>query len=315
LFVRFAVVTAVVISASLTLVFMNGFPGRSTTAPMSDVMAADPGWQHWKNCEEAGEKEGGTSNLCGIGAQDSPPTFLLWGDSHALSMASAVNLSAGRQGAAGLLAVRTACPPLLSIHRPGEPSCAEFNASILEHVGGRPDIETVVLAARWAFVSNGTRYKNESGRSMSLVDLDSGETETGDNAVLFELGLWRTIKALERLGKNIVLVTQVPEIGHDVPAATYSAKLTGRDVNAMIAPSIAEYRERTSAVTRVFDTLQAEQNLTIVDPSELLCDGQNCRVVMDGTPLYRDDNHLSLRGCVLVADLFDPVFAGSAALQ
>ena len=315
LFVRFAVVTAVVISASLTLVFMNGFPGRSTTAPMSDVMAADPGWQHWKNCEEAGEKEGGTSNLCGIGAQDSPPTFLLWGDSHALSMASAVNLSAGRQGAAGLLAVRTACPPLLSIHRPGEPSCAEFNASILEHVGGRPDIETVVLAARWAFVSNGTRYKNESGRSMSLVDLDSGETETGDNAVLFELGLWRTIKALERLGKNIVLVTQVPEIGHDVPAATYSAKLTGRDVNAMIAPSIAEYRERTSTVTRVFDTLQAEQNLTIVDPSELLCDGQNCRVVMDGTPLYRDDNHLSLRGCVLVADLFDPVFAGSAALQ
>jgi peptidoglycan/LPS O-acetylase OafA/YrhL len=312
LFARFVVVTIVVISASLTMVFMKGFPGRNTTAPMSDVMAADPGWQHWKNCEEAGEKEGGTSNLCGIGAQDLPPTFLLWGDSHALSMASAVNLSAHRQGAAGLLAVRTACPPLLSIHRPGEPSCAEFNASILKHVGGRPEIETVILAARWAIVSNGTRYKNESGRSMSLVDLDSGETEAGDNAALFELGLRRTITALEKLGKNIVLVTQVPEVGHDVPSATYSAKLTGRDVNAMIAPSIAEYRERTSTVTRVFNAIQAEQGLTIVDPSQLLCEGQGCRVVMDGTPLYRDDNHLSLRGCVFVSSLFDTVISGSS---
>jgi len=107
----------------------------------------------------------------------------------------------------------------------------------------------------------------------------------------------------------------VPEVGHDVPSATYSAKLTGRDVNAMIAPSIEEYRVRTSTVTRVFNALQAERDLTLVDPSKLLCQGQNCRVVMDGTPLYRDDNHLSLRGCVLVSDLFDPVFAGTAALQ
>lgn len=112
-----------------------------------------------------------------------------------------------------------------------------------------------------------------------------------------------------------MLVTQVPEIGHDVPSATYSAKLTGRDVNAMIAPSVEEYHERTAIATRVFDALRAERELTIVDPSKLLCQGQNCGVVMDGTPLYRDDNHLSLRGCVLVSDLFDGIFAESAAQQ
>jgi len=313
LFVRFAVVTVVVISASLTMVFMNGFPGRNTTAPMSEVMAADPGWQHWKNCEEAGEKEGGTSNLCSIGAQDLPPTFLLWGDSHALAMASAVNLSADKTGTTGLLAVRTACAPLLAMDSPGERSCSEFNAAILENIGERPEIGTVILAARWAIWANGTRYKNESGRLMSLVDRESGETEAGDNAALFEIGLRRTITALEKQGKNIVLVTQVPEVGHDVPSATYSAKLTGRDVNAMIAPSIEEYRERTSIVTRVFGTLDAERHLTIVDPGKLLCQGKNCRVVLDGTPLYRDDNHLSLRGCVLVSSLFDGLFAGPTA--
>jgi peptidoglycan/LPS O-acetylase OafA/YrhL len=310
LFARFAAITVVVVGGSLAMVFAKGFPGRNTAAPMSDVIASDPGWQHWKNCEEAGEKEDGTSNLCSIGVQDAPPTFLLWGDSHALSIASAVNLSADRQGAAGLLAVRTRCAPLLLIDRPGEQSCSEFNAEILEHVGARPEIETVVLAARWAFSTNGTRYKNEPGKSISLVDLESGETEAGDNVALFEIGLRRTITALAEQGKKIVLVTQVPEVGRDVPSATYAAKLTGRDVNAMIAPTIDEYRERTADVTRVFDSLIAEQPISIVDPANLLCDESSCKVVLDGTPLYRDDNHLSLRGCVLVSSLFDAEIGG-----
>ena len=135
------------------------------------------------------------------------------------------------------------------------------------------------------------------------------------NSILFERGLRRTVEALARLGKNIVLVTQVPEIGHDVPSASYSARLTGRDVNTMIAPSIEEYRERTAGISVVFDKLRAERPITIVDPAAVLCDAQRCRVVLDGTPLYRDDDHLSLRGCVLVSTLFDNVLAGSPAVR
>lgn len=79
---------------------------------------------------------------------------------------------------------------------------------------------------------------------------------------------------------------------------------------------VAWFRDVDPAtVTRVFEALRAEPDLTIVDPTQLLCDSQKCSVVLDGTPLYRDDNHLSLRGCVLVSDLFDHVFAGSAAVQ
>lgn len=127
LFTIVAVVSVVVVSGSLSLVFMEGYPTRDATATMSDVMIADPGWRHWKNCEEAGEKETATPELCSVGDEDVPPSFLFWGDSHALSMASAVNLSADRQETSGLLATRTACPPLLSIDRAGETSCYEFN--------------------------------------------------------------------------------------------------------------------------------------------------------------------------------------------
>lgn len=315
MFTLVAAVSVVVVGASLSMVFMDGYPARDTTAAMSDIMILDPGWQHWKDCEEAGEKDTATPELCSIGDEDVPPAFLFWGDSHALSMASAVNLSANRQEKGGLLATRTACPPLLSIDRAGENSCHEFNQSIIRFLADRPDIKTVILAARWAFSINGTRYKNESGRSITLQDVTSSDMSDAGNSILFERGLRRTVEALARLGKNIVLVTQVPEIGHDVPSASYSARLTGRDVNTMIAPSIGEYRERTAGISVVFDKLRAERPITIVDPAAVLCDAQRCRVVLDGTPLYRDDDHLSLRGCVLVSTLFDNVLAGSPAVR
>jgi peptidoglycan/LPS O-acetylase OafA/YrhL len=315
LFAIFAVVSVAVMSASLSMVIMQGYPNRNTVAAMSEFIAADPGWQHWKNCEEAGEKESPVPELCSIGEEDAAPTFLFWGDSHALALASAVNLSAIGQDAGGLLAVRTACPPLLSIDRLGQRSCHEFNQSILAYVSEHPEIETVILAARWAFSTAGTRYKDEPGKSVSLTEVDSAESDDLGNVALFERGLRRTIKALAEEGRNIVLVTQVPEVGHDVPSASYSAKLTGRDVNAMIGPSIAEYRERNANVTRVLESLQAERPLTIVDPSQLLCGLERCNVVLDGTPLYRDDHHISLRGCVLVSSLFDDVISGPTALD
>lgn len=305
LFAIAAAVFGVILSANLFVVSKGGLPDRNTDASLTAELVADPGWQHWKDCEEAGETD--LSQLCGLGADEVEPSFLLWGDSHALALASAVNLSAKRQAASGLIAVRTACAPLLRIDRPGETSCAEFNDAILQYAVDHPELETVILAARWALSTNGTRYKKESGRSVTLVDIDvTGDVAFG-NAQHFAAGLRRTVESLGSLGRRVVLVAQVPEVGFDVPSANYSAKLTGRDPNAMIAPTRAEYLARNDAANGVIAQLRGDHELVLVDPASLLCEEERCNVVEDGMPLYRDDNHLSLRGCVRVASLFDEV--------
>jgi len=306
LFTYAAVIFAAILGANLFVVSKDGLPQRNTGAGLSDELVSDPGWQHWKDCEEAGEKD--LSRLCGLGAAGGEPSFLFWGDSHALALASAVNLSAARQGASGLIAVRTACPPLLRIDRPGESSCSQFNDEILAYVRSHPELETVILAARWALSTKGTRYKEESGRDIMLEDLDVTGDVARSNTELFAGGLRRTVEAIRALGRRVVLVAQVPEVGFDVPSANYSAKLTGRDVNTMIAPTRDEYLERVADVNAVFKSLQPA---TVVDPASLLCNAETCDVARDGMPLYRDDNHLSLRGCVLVAPVFDELFTAS----
>ncbi|MEM9208241.1 MAG: acyltransferase family protein [Pseudomonadota bacterium] len=301
--------SAAVVVLAVVIVASGGLPGRSITNSLQDVVAADPGWQHWKDCEELGEHRNAAPELCAIG-ESGTSTFLLWGDSHALALASGINLSATRAGAGGLAALRTGCPPLLGIDRPGRSSCAEFNDAIVQRLQAESGISTVILAARWTLAADGTRYGNEPGRDVTLIDLAMPDDSAVDNATLFVRGLERTIDTLQGLGKSVIIIGQVPEIGYDVPSTNYSARLTGRDVSTLIAPSRDDFEQRAGSARRILEVQSESRSLRYIDPADRLCNAERCAVVMDGVPLYRDDNHLSLRGNVLLQDLLDPMFAG-----
>jgi peptidoglycan/LPS O-acetylase OafA/YrhL len=300
-----AVAFGVILSASLAVTWSGGLPGRDRGDDLQAIAVSDPGWQHWKECAEPARDPGAPLDLCALGRADAPASFLLWGDSHALAMASAVDLSAARNDVSGVLAARTACPPLLGIDGPGDDTCRHFNETVLAYVEADPGIDTVILAARWALSWHGTRFGAEEGSEVRLADA-VGAPAT--NPELLERGLARTVAALERLDRRVVLVRQVPEVGEDVPSANYAARLSGRDVEALIAPTRAAYEQRTAAVHARLEAIASGQ-ATVLDPGAVLCDASHCRVTLDGLPLYRDDNHLSLRGCVAIAELFDPLFA------
>jgi hypothetical protein len=100
----------------------------------------------------------------------------------------------------------------------------------------------------------------------------------------------------------------VPEIGYDVPSANFIAMRSGRDLNEVIAPSVDEYRERSSKSFTILGNLQQKYGIQVVDPWHALCVENKCRVTIDGVPIYKDDDHLSLFGSELVSVVFEPVF-------
>ena len=123
-----------------------------------------------------------------------------------------------------------------------------------------------------------------------------------------KLGIKRTVDQLLALGKTVVLVKPVPEIGFDVPSAYFVSEITGRDVSSLVSPTWGEYMQRTKNVESIFSKVEKEKPILIVSPSTYLCDAQYCRVVLDGRPLYRDNNHLSTFGSKYVSGSFDGIF-------
>ncbi len=271
----------------------------------------DMQWRRWRSCENVEERLSEGESLCVIGEAGGEPSFLLWGDSHSRAMNSALDVSAQRIGRTGYVASMPGCPPLQGIERAGRTTCYEFNEKMLSFINQNPGIDTIVLAAHWVGVAEGTRYKESDRERTVFVDLLAGQDQPQQTlAELLQTGLHRTIQTLLENGREIIVVGPVPEVGQDVPAANHIAKVTNRDVNAMIAPTTEEFEDRNEKVFSILAGVEKDFGLPVPMPSNILCDETICAVALEnGTSLYHDDDHLSTIGARYVSEIFDAILA------
>jgi len=301
--------------AGLKIGWMQALPHRQDGSLSEYQKAGDPEWARWRTCEEWALHPAGKPELCRFGAHDSVPSFLLWGDSHARSQASGIDEASAKHGFAGYVATKSACPPLLGISE-GEEACPEFNRVILEYIATHPTVGTVFLAGRWDQYATGMPFKTEGASPIRLTSVDPASRETGlSNPELFRNGLRRTIESLQALGRKVVLVGQVPEVGYDAAIAYSVAYWTGRDLNKLIAPTWKEYRERDAVAEEVFANLAGKPGFQFVDMGKALCDTLTCPVVENGYSLYRDTDHLSTYGSHRVSWAYEDVFRAMKGSQ
>ena len=305
-----AIVMGVALALGSVTYLNNGFPSRfSKQANLNPN--ANPQVAKWKSCDATVQRLSSPSNLCTVGSTTNAktPSFLLWGDSHARAVAPAIQISAARVGSTGLVAYTNGCPPLLGIDRQGQPpTCSDLTTATINYIGEHPNLHTIILASRWAISANGTRFKTEDGPSVILVNMIPGSSSANTNATLFELGLDRTVSRLLQMGRKVVIVTQIPEVGYNVPSALYMAARSGRDLNTIIAPSLSDYINRNKIDATVIKLFAQNANVQIVEPWKKLCNQKYCAVVSQGQSLYLDDDHLSILGARYISSIFDPVF-------
>jgi hypothetical protein len=170
-------------------------------------------------------------------------------------------------------------------------------------------IHTVLLAARWGFWSEGSRYKHEQRNPRTLSLLLPGRPAHGpaENRPIVAAGLRRTVEALRASDKEVWLVGPLPEIGYPVPKSLYLQQL-GFDRDFDIRPTRDEFLARQEFVISLFNQLQRELGVRTVWPHRALCASGLCQVESDDRPYYVDDNHLSVFGAKALESVFTPVF-------
>ncbi len=304
------VVILVMCGVGLTLVVEQGFTQRYADKVGDNYSGIDPEWEQWGKCERRIYLMSQGVDLCTMGVQGVSDSFFYWGDSHARALASAVDLGAKEAGVRGRVATHNACPPLLGIERPKQMFCERFNQRVITYLTAHPELKTIVFGVRWSLSATGERYKYESGRGVELMDLEHPEQGVQPNIEMVELGFKRTLALLHSLGRQVVVVAPLPEVGYEVPAVYYSAQLSGRDADALIAPTRAEYAARAGGVRALLERLAESEGFRLIDPIPYLCDAERCPVSHAGHLLYRDDDHLSTYGARRVAPLFRELFEG-----
>jgi peptidoglycan/LPS O-acetylase OafA/YrhL len=287
----------------------QGFPGRLSAESRATIVEADDFDPDRVACA-VNPPLVPALDRCRLGAfAEQAPQFVLWGDSHAEAWRPAVDDVARKSGASGIFLGRVACAPLIGVERVDEPECTAVNDHIIQFIRSQASIHTVLLAARWGFWSEGSRYKSELRNPRTISLLLPGEPMLGpiENRPIMAAGLRGTVETLRSSDKEVWLVGPLPEIGYPVPKSLYLQQL-GLDRDFDIRPTRDEFFARQDFVIGLFNQLQREVGIRTVWPHRALCGSGLCQVEGGDQPYYVDDNHLSVFGAKALESVFTPVF-------
>jgi hypothetical protein len=253
--------------------------------------------------------------LCDInpGAQ-ARPSFVLFGDSHALQLLDAFSAAALRTGRSGVFAGFSGCPPLVDVvpltrGSQEEFDCRALNARMLAYVqANRPT--DVFLVARWSYyteLDGASRYVNAIGRA-------PGEAATVEHSrEVFADAVAKTAAAYRALGVRLHVVDQVPFQAAE-PRTVYQRAWRRPDDAARVLEELSvprEAHERLQAFARAAWRSGAVGDVTLHGFDDLFCDQRRCAIGTPEANWYSDASHLSARG----AARLEPQLAALLALH
>ncbi len=285
-----------VLSFGLYIDQKDGLPQRIPAKLMSQLNS-DLAISEERQCVGIAPENVSLSSLCPLGEADKAPTFILWGDSHAASIAPELRKLAKHHGIAGISATSYGCPPLLDVERvvfdPKRP-CKAFNDAVFSVIREKKDTAlTVVLLARWAAHAEAGSYKYEGGSVVYLRDSIAAATTLVENHEVFRRSFLRTIAELRRLNVKVIVLGSIPEIGLNVPQAYFIQQKLGRPD---IKIPYSEFLQRQATVDSAFQRAANQYAFDFIDLSEQLCSKEQCYTRSEEKILYSDSNHLSRFG-------------------
>jgi peptidoglycan/LPS O-acetylase OafA/YrhL len=293
-FQRPLLLTAIGSTAALFLLGMSihslkGIPSRMDTDTLTALSQFEQGGT--RPCLNALDKGIGKSECVFGNSEVAEPSLMLWGDSHALHYLPAIAQIASEQQIKGVSRIRRSCQPLVEpqemrvTHESG--ACRKANEETLAKIIAKPNISVVVLASFW-----------------SIRDMLSG---TAGELDVFTKNLERTIIELERHGKKIVILGQVPKIPHNLKKCLAMQARWSRNIPGCEAFSLSQLSSYETGIWLSMQSLvRAHPNVTYFRPQNHLCNHGICRTIDEQRrPLYRDDHHLTGWG----ADHLEPYIA------
>lgn len=244
--------------------------------------------------------------LCDIGSEDNPISFMLYGDSHALSLLPAFEEKAMQMNLHGVFTGTHGCPPLLLIHTVRADSslrnCHALNQRVYDYVKAH-QIKKLYLTARWAFYVRDT-IGVESEDYLSLTK--EGAEGFAMSRQAFEVGLAETIRQYNALGVELVIFAQVPRQKADVQQIYHNAlsrnpALFNSNLHARFLPR-GDHEQWQSTNRLIFAPYANEEKIRFIVLDDVFCDAQVCRFGSDKLSYYYDDDHLSVAGSLLLKD-------------
>lgn len=223
--------------------------------------------------------------------------FALLGDSHAASLAVGLREQVGQGGARLAEFTKPSCAPLFGYTRrsalapAAAEECRDFLARAVAAITSDRSVRTVVLAGFWP-----------AAEDEQVLRVAGAGFTPAPGAEALERGLARMIDVLQRSGRRVVVVQDVPIFDEDPKLVLLAREIPARNALHLVGaarpqeparrPPVGTYARSRATVAR----LASASGAHLVDPWSQLCSSAGCEMIRDGQLLYRDRQHLSVAG-------------------
>lgn len=248
--------------------------------------------------KESGIRKG---MFCELGAKDAVPDYALIGDSHAMAVRYAVSDALAEQGRSGYFLANKGCSFIPNMRYPDQNSvqdaCDTFTGDTLKFLQSQKDVKTVFIVSRWS-------------RGIKGLTQFHGAMEVGQKNYLYTDPEYKIIRHEERVeyagkelvtmvqdlvaaGKEVHILTPLPEIGYDTPKVLARGEFSGLEHN--INQKWSDYQARHDWFFTLLPQLK-QAGAIIHEAAPIYCDENECKAVQDDALNYSDDDHLSRAG-------------------
>lgn len=281
------------------LIVLKGVPSRFDTKTL--LIVADNVKAH-NPCHGQSARSVAEGRLCLLGSPQAQPTFIVWGDSHADMYFKAFDELGRRHDLSGYMFSGSACRSyIFTASEAADANCATRNAEIRRLVlAGQ--FKAVVIIQRWstATAAKQAGRNNDPRGARWLAELDAGLDEMAS--------------LVRDAGSALYLVRDVPEAASRVADSLAKARILGLGEERGHPPTYLKLAITPAAFHRVeefpnalLDAFAERFPVRFLEPHRQLCDAEQCRVALDGLPLYRDSHHINTAGAHHLAPAFEPL--------
>lgn len=225
-----------------------------------------------------------TKEPCRFGPTEREATHLVIGDSHAGAILQGIAAAAAEAGVTVETYIGAGCSPLMMTNSEDTSRCRIIHQLFAEKLQSG-DITDVLLVSRW------TNYREDIDQ-FSLTELEQQ----------FETAVADTIEYLESFNVRIHVLLQVPHHTYYEPRTLFYDVVRGAEVVNYALPR-HQHDDMQSFVSQTWRASAADRQVSLLDPTPLLCSSEFCNLTYNDQVIYQDSNHLNATGALLLTPL------------
>lgn len=315
-----AVVSLALIAIGGSFHLTKGLPQRFDSQTANFAEAANDLFGDLSGCQEMGNATFPDLEYCMIGDPLNSDSYtLIWGDSHGGAYKRGFEYANKNTKHPALLAWTGGCPPVFGIDKDESVSsraidaqCSKRNQAVYDLLQSDKRINAVVLVGRWSYYLSGEGTGVDEHNKISLWPENGNKTEVKDQSAFFIERFINTIEKLNQSQHTVFVVEQPPEFSQ------YKARIVALDlIKGKTKENIAiltnekyqQVKARQGDIQQAIEGAIKKDMLTLLNTHSFFCDEKQCSVLIDDSPAYFDNNHLSSSGAVKVSAMFQPLIS------